>query len=1589
MPDNQSASAEEKRIREAVLRKLDQWKKHLIDLTKRNKLLYFSPSKATIKITDPSISELLKKIVIDGKQLSFPMLKKERQLLLKDEEAEITENQKEDAVKPGDIETNVGVRELQTRLYRLGREWKTWQEEQGIHTLFLVLGVLKWQESEHENKAYLAPLVLIPIGLVKEGGDKPYEIEFVEEDIVPNPALAYKLKNDFNIELPDFPEDITEESLEKYLAKIEGKVKAQGWTVLREAWIGRFSFEKYVMYQDLENYREDACQHPVVKALASAGALPQPSDMPPIDRLDDAVNPEEVFPVLDSDSSQTEVLVRARAGQNLVVHGPPGTGKSQTIVNLIAQMLRDGKRVLFVSEKMAALEVVYRRLKETGVSVGCLEVHSHHKDKGSVIEDLGATLQHRLASNVSSEASEKFKTLIRRRGSLNSYVHELHLRRGPMKRSAFEVHGKLAKLMSAVDLDFTPPWERAVDVAEDALGRAVEAITALAQADDVVSGYSSHPWKGAEINLDKYSLQYRDKLIASLKSLRLTADELKKLSDYFKTDLGLSEPETFDQIKKSSELLSALLEPVSEMHNWLSFDDNEIAERLRWTKEGKERSEAYSQLKGKLLAMATEGILTIKADELLHRFKTEYKSALTRWIKRGYWQDKASIISVCKSKKLKYPQIIVLLSDAIDFKTLQDWFSAQEANLQRLFGGFYKVEATDWAFLHKGLSWMVNLKAYLPSGRPTSQIIEYVKNPSRLRPRLTETLSRISELLQNSAVSREAISGIFQRNQPMVEAMSLAELSSWLQPKENTKQLDDWVTFLQFRNECRREKLDSFIDEALKANQKAEQLLPTFLKQLWKSWLSEVYAHSAALREFRGHRHEDNIREFQALDRDLKKITAAATCASIESRQPKRVGAQSSESQVGILLREMQKRRRHKSLRRLFSEIPHLLQELKPCLLMSPLSVASYLAKEAFSFDLIIFDEASQIPPADAIGAVLRGKQLIVAGDDKQLPPTRFFQADFEDIQEEERDSEPLESVLNECKALPGFIESPLLWHYRSRFEELISFSNRYFYRSQLVTFPSPHPSGESGAIKFVHVADGLYDRGGTRTNRIEAKRVVDLIAEHVKKQGAHFSLGVITLSFAQEEAVLEEWERRKVGDPELASLTEDESDEPLFIKALEKVQGDERDCIILSIGYGKDSNGVLHHHFGPINQFGGERRLNVAVTRARFQTMLVSSFLPHELDLARLTTANDGVVKLQQYLEYAKNGGRFPEVSSGQGAVELNDFEESVKQALEARGLKVDGQVGCSGFRIDLAIRHPEYPNRYILGVECDGATYHSHRTARDRDRLREEVLVALGWKIHRIWSTDWIKEPESVVNRALAKFEELKKHGVAGVEVPRRARQTNVSEPKLNSEVLVKTTENGTKVSAPKPPFPTYQPYAPTHRRQSDSFYKTKSRVGNRMALTSDVEEVVRHESPVHPEVLAQRIGDLYGFGRIGNKIEAIVNKIVELIIREGKITKKNGFLWQGADNQVAQARINGEGGAKRNVEHVAIEELASIVEWLLQNEYGLPLEALVKRTAQVMGYDRTGENVRERIEKAIDHLLKIDRITAYGDQLILKST
>ena len=605
--------------------------------------------------------------------------------------------------------------------------------------------------------------------------------------------------------------------------------------------------------------------------------------------------------------------------------------------------------------------------------------------------------------------------------------------------------------------------------------------------------------------------------------------------------------------------------------------------------------------------------------------------------------------------------------------------------------------------------------------------------------------------------------------------MPLAHLGVWLdQQVRAVDRLQEWISFRETEEVLRKAKVLPVLHEVLSGEIAIDEAGESYLARFYRVWLDAAYSGDAALREFRPDQHEHLIETFRGLDREaisgaFKRIRAKLLADPDRPHIGMLTAPPSSEA--GILLKEVGKQRRHLPLRQLFRRIPTLLPRLKPCLMMSPLAVSTYLNSPDLTFDLVIFDEASQVRPFDAIGAVYRGSQIVVAGDQKQLPPTSFFDrlvsdddSDIDDDDEEDTATRlsDFESVLDVCCSM-GMPRKSLRWHYRSRREPLIAFSNHHFYANKLATFPSIHDADGTTAVQFQFVPDGRWRPGGGGGHNPAEARETALLVFQLLEQYPHDSLGVITFNQRQQFAVLEELAQLRRDRPEMEEFFREDGNEPLFVKNLENVQGDERDRIIISVGYGHDEQGKFAMRFGPLNVQGGERRLNVAVTRAKYQVILVSSIHASDIDLSRVQSV--GARMLRAYLDYAERGvaALASEITEDGTREADSPFEMAVEEALRSQGLDVRRQVGCGGFRIDLAIVDPAQKGRYVLGIECDGATYHSSATARDRDRLRQEILEELGWKdrICRVWSTDWVRNPEAQIKRIMQAFEKALKAG------------------------------------------------------------------------------------------------------------------------------------------------------------------------------------------------------------------------------------
>jgi len=1231
-----------------VQKAVREWVAALVDLGGRNNLLHYRDLRVgTLDLTKASPSRLA--ALLQGRTV------KASSLFEGDEE-----------------ERSQAMRRLRT----IHNKSKENYEERGLETLSIACGLATWENKrggwEPSAPALLRRASLRPLGASQDD----FELTLVEEMEV-NPTLLHVLKVDFECDfdhekLLDRVDGAIDEVWEleesyEWLAKQADGVPA--FAVDPRIVLANFSYAKLPMVRDLENAGDELVAHDLIAAIAGdkeardavrllnevGDGVPHPDDIPPIDE----------FVVLDADASQHYAINAVLAGQHLIVRGPPGTGKSQTIANLITSLVARGKRVLFVAEKRAAIDAVTKRLNHKKLGDIVLDLHGGVTSRRAFAQTMGQAIANSRSAARTDNASE-LERLAKRRSDLNNYERALHDKREPWDISVYDIRAELlARESTKNELRFKGETlerlgaDRARGV-EDDLGE-------FASLGGVSLSSDGSPWASSPI-ISSEQVQQAYEAVEEFSAH--TVPNALKLLRAAAAETSLAPPNTI--VSWGNRI--ALWQDVERVGSFFtpsiySIDLEAVCEAMTpATRGGFTRfraglsSSGYRAARRELRACQVGGDKV--GDHELCGFATSARDVLRRW--RGLSRDGTP---------------------------------RAPANLDGL------------SQLHGHVS------------RALSRIETFV-GVEKLAER---PLADVQELLDRLLADRATLVKL-----PDINRLSASLIAAGLA---------------------------EFLSTMAKWQAPREFVVGAFRYAWLHSILDHVELRDPVIGGFDAAKQESAVDEFRRGDRQHIDATPARLrriCAerAVRAREERRDQAELVEHQSRL-------KRKHRPVRELVRDASDVLLALKPCWAMSPLVVSQLLPAKAY-FDVVIFDEASQITPADAISAIMRGKQLVVAGDEKQLPPSSFFLAgdgdDSDESDEEEfpTDTPPplvagtkgFESILDALGSLVPF--RMLRWHYRSRDERLIAFSNAHIYDGLLTTFP-----GVGGTRVLSYVAVGWDPSAESNSPTPEVNAVVDLILEHAAQRPEE-SLGVIAMGIKHSNRIEEALRQRLHDDADLAErlggFFDETREERFFVKNLERVQGDERDAIILSIGYGKNERGQLVYRFGPLLMDGGERRLNVAVTRAKRRMTLVSSFAHGDMDPER--SRAEGVKLLRQYLQYVESDGS----NLGDRVIDkpaLNPFEVDVRDTLTARGLHLVAQYGCSGFWIDFAVQHPTDRGRYVLALECDGASYHSSESARDRDRLRQDQLERLGWRFHRIWSTEWFHNKDVAVAKVLDAYE------------------------------------------------------------------------------------------------------------------------------------------------------------------------------------------------------------------------------------------
>lgn len=875
---------------------------------------------------------------------------------------------------------------------------------------------------------------------------------------------------------------------------------------------------------------------------------------------------------------------------------------------------------------------------------------------------------------------------------------------------------------------------------------------------------------------------------------------------------------------------------------------------------------------------------------------------------------------------------------------------------QIAFGQAWRDEASDWGFLVEASRWMkANPDIRALAGRvgeresllPRAKFIEVAQAHALASFRALATELKLDLYASLGGPPEEALISVVDWR-----------LQRWANEHE---QIFQWVNYRDRAARATERGCAEIVVRLGDGRLTPEQVVPAFEMAYFEATYARLVREKPELARFDGTTHGRLVRDFGTLDQERIVAARVEVARAHHNGVPQREGAMGP---LGILRGEIQKKRGHMPLRKLVEKAGPALRALKPVFMMSPLSVAQFLPPGAMKFDLLVMDEASQIQPVDALGAIARTQQVVVVGDPKQLPPTSFFAkmtaADSEDDEDGAAVAD-VESILGLFMAR-GLPTRMLRWHYRSRHQSLIAVSNHQFYENKLFIVPSPYTAQGGMGLRFHYVPDGLFDAGNKRNNLVEAQAVARAIMEHATKF-PRLSLGVAAFSAAQRRAIVDELELlRRGADPEVEAFFNKQGAEPFFVKNLENVQGDERDVIFISVGYGRSvPGGRVPMRFGPLGTDGGERRLNVLISRAKQRCEVFASMTDEDIDPS-YSAGKKGVHSFRLFLQYARTG-RMP-TAEVTGRDYDSIFEEQVAHALRTCGYEVQIQVGIAGFFIDLAVVDSQKPGRFLLGIECDGAAYHSSRSARDRDRLRQMILEEHGWVIHRIWSTDWFQRPAEQLDLVIKRIDALKSDDADEEDA------FALSEPSVEIPAIPRD-ESGSDEDAA-----VFSPY-------KEAVLKRPSRCATELhdtplnVLTDLVIEAVSIEGPVHVDQVTTRIREAWGLKRSGQRIEAAVDQAIGVAVRSKRVARAQNFLWLPGSTPLPRDRGNVETVALRRADMLPPSEIEAAAVQLLRKNFGASREQIIQAVARGLGIRSTSSQVRSVIESAINKAVRTGQL------------
>lgn len=1557
-------------ITEKTWSKMVQWERKLLDLSLRNTLVNLKWTQSVIPILSESLSDL-EDALSSGEE--YGISPRPSEWAMPEEDRRNIENLTDLGVFRELIKSEFQNKRLRSFLSEGGlsraivnvyRSSKTSLEENGANTLYLALGFLRWYETTASQKPRYAPLILLPIEIIRKSALKGYVIRLRDEDPQMNITLLQMLTQDFGIQiqgLDPLPQDAQGIDLRTVFAVIRKAVMDQPrWDVIPAAFLGIFSFSQFVMWNDLRNRSGDLQKNKIVRSLIDGHLAWDAQEMAPGEKVpeDDSLVPVPV------DASQLCAIRAAADGQSFVLHGPPGTGKSQTITAIIANALAKGKSVLFVAEKMAALSVVQQRLKNIGIGPFCLELHSNKSNKRDVLNQLNEAAQ--IARQESKGTwLKKAEQTAQLRQELDVYAQALH-EKHKSGLSLFEMISKYTEYSECQEsIQFSQAVADSID--EDILQKQQLMLDRLIAAARLVGHPNRHPLRNVAKSV--YTQQLRNELPEQLSEYTSALQSLSDSGAFLAQRLEQPEPLLFSDWERLYQIACQLQVWMPLPRAWGKDPD--------WGRSSLEIQKMASHfrtvqtLHGELSSLWEDGLFNLDAVML----KSEWTASLAKWAIPKLLQQGKLIKGIkpfwkAQNQKISKNSLLKTFSDLADY---QSNLAAGQILFERYgaeLGKLYSDSGTDWD----------KILIYARAAKHSDAEFSALMGDDRIRVafagvrELFSSINGYVKAFEQMLAAKDRLYGLLEivEDEQSDGSWTSAQFDMCENICTHSDDLKEWMIWVDSAKEAAPLGLEPLVS-SYKKGLTHEEAAPAYYKGIYTALIHKTIEENPVLNSFSGAVFHEKIRQFQQLDQELTEMAKKEVFYRLASQVPNFTQEASQKSEVGVLQRAIRSGGRGVSIRRLFEQISNLLPRLCPCMLMSPLSAAQYLDPDRKPFNLVIFDEASQMPTARAVGALARGIDAVIVGDPKQMPPTSFFSGNT--LDEDNLEAEDLESILDDALAL-NMPQSHLLWHYRSRHESLIAFSNYRFYENKLYTFPSIND--RESKVTLVPV-DGFFDRGKLRQNRAEAEAVVhELVRRSQDSSCRDQSVGVVSFNIQQQNLIDDLFTEACKTDPELERWAY-ESQEPIFIKNLENVQGDERDAILFSIGYGPDISGKTYMNFGPLNREGGWRRLNVAVSRARQEMKVFSSIRADQIDLSR--SSAEGVAALKAFLEYASGEGlRHNDQTLFSIGNDKAGIAVALKHRLEQAGYQSQLRVGHSKYKIDLGIVDPKNPGRYLLGILLDGSVYKDSKTTRDREVSQISVLNGLGWRIHRLWSVDWWDNS----NKEFGKIIELLK-----VPMPRPdllpPKVSLVTEDAICTDTKQKLASSVSKpqvlpaTSAPESGVKPYQPAVLPAQPMTPDEYMLSQKSG---IIKQTLETVLEQEAPISESLLIRRVVQSYGISRAGSRIQQRTTQILggmQLICT--KHGDKN-FYWLSSQNPNTYQGFRVSASGIRDADDIPIQEIVNAVCTTLELQIAMPKADLLRETANLLGYSRLGNIVISSITSGIEYAVQRGKIVEQKD-------